>query len=287
VVLAYLIRGLSIARRTGEISAKGTVKASWIADTFNISHRAVKYAQAELRRLGWIGKDTSSFQRKLNRDGAYFSINLEWYPASDESPKQKGRASLSPTGNVEKASNHDSPIVTPGNSVQEFAPPCPKICTDFAPPREDKETSYEMKYQETQAPEPAGVCLEMEKAKSAKSRGDHAAPSWKNVGMQDLLRLDRLETLFAEATEKGWLNASEASALNFVAAAVRAREVGDDPPRLFVFLVRRGFWKSITQAQEDRARKALARCRELHPNCFRSFDQHKPRSETENFLEAA
>jgi predicted transcriptional regulator len=69
---------LSIARRTGEICAKGTVKASWIAGNFGLSRRAVKYAQAELRQLGWITKDSRSHQLKLNRDGAYFVINLNW-----------------------------------------------------------------------------------------------------------------------------------------------------------------------------------------------------------------
>ncbi|MCI0538272.1 MAG: hypothetical protein L0Z50_23955 [Verrucomicrobiales bacterium] len=49
VALAYVARGLSIARRTGEINAKGTVKASWIADSFGLSLRAVEYAQAKLR----------------------------------------------------------------------------------------------------------------------------------------------------------------------------------------------------------------------------------------------
>ncbi len=66
-MLAYILRGLAIAPRTGEINAKGTVKASWISVVLNLSERAVKYAQAWLREHGWIAPDTHSHQCKLNR----------------------------------------------------------------------------------------------------------------------------------------------------------------------------------------------------------------------------
>jgi len=46
-----------------------------------------------------------------------------------------------------------------------------------------------------------------------------------------LRRIDRLEALFVQAAHAGWMQPSEANALNFVAAAVRAREVGHDPAR--------------------------------------------------------
>lgn len=267
VVIAYLVRGLSIARKTGEISAKGTVKASWIADTFNVSMRAVKYAQAELRCLDWIGKDTNSVQRKLNRDGAYFAINLSWTTGQPaEGGDAKGTATSALTRHPLQ-SNSDQSIVSSGKDDCKIAPPLLQNCTDFAPPREDKETSYEVKYQRTQTPEPADVCFKERQEPAPATRSEHASPSWRNVCTEDLCRLDRLEVLFIEATRQGWLHASEASALDFVGAAVRAREVGEHPPKLFVFLVRHSLWSHISQAQEDRARTALARCRELHPNC--------------------
>ena len=65
------------------------------------------------------------------------------------------------------------------------------------------------------------------------------------------------------------MQSSEANALNFVAAAVRAREVGHDPARLFVNLVRQSLGQHITQAQEERARLALVRFRERRPEGFR------------------
>lgn len=76
-VIAYLLRGLSLARN-GEVRGAGTVKVSWICEVCQISERAARFARAELIRLGWITKDTGSFQRKLNRDGAYFQIDSAW-----------------------------------------------------------------------------------------------------------------------------------------------------------------------------------------------------------------
>ncbi len=86
VVLAYCLRGLAVDRRTGEVRGKGTVKASWIADAFGMSLRAVRSGRAELVRLGLVARDTGSKQWKLNRDGAYFSWNLAWPGASSSAP---------------------------------------------------------------------------------------------------------------------------------------------------------------------------------------------------------
>jgi len=76
-VIAYLIRGLSLDA-SGEVRGKGTAKISWICALSGISERAARSARAELIRMGWITKDTGSFQRKLNRDGAYFVIDTAW-----------------------------------------------------------------------------------------------------------------------------------------------------------------------------------------------------------------
>jgi hypothetical protein len=227
VTLAYLARGLSIARRTGEICAKGTVKASWIAENFGLSRRAVKYAQAELRELGWITKDTRSHQLKLNRDGAYFVINLNW--------NFEARAT-----NIEKTNSAGAPaavtvIVERDKSRSNPAPLRPQTAPVFAPPKEDKETSNEDQHQETRAAEPsAGVFPEGEGTPSAHP----PRPTLQDVRADDLTRLSRLEELHHQAVTAGWIPASEAMALNFVAASVRAREVGHEPVRIFVTLVR-------------------------------------------------
>lgn len=253
VVCAYLVRGLSLARRTGEITACGTVKASWIANVFDASHRAVKYAQAELLRLGWITRDTQSHQLKLNRHGAYFTINLEWRePALTLVEK--------PRTNDSQREDPVAPLVYRDKNVVPIAPPSQETAPDFAPPKKDKETSNEDQNQETAAlaQKSAGCCKERRKN-----------PALRNIQRVDLYRFDRLEVLYEQAVEAGWIKPCEASALNFIAAAVRAREVGRDPPRVFVTLLRRKLWHHLTQAQEETARRALNRFREVDPDRFR------------------
>jgi hypothetical protein len=95
-------------------------------------------------------------------------------------------------------------------------------------------------------------------------------PDLRDIRNDDLRRLDRVAALYRQAVRVGWLAGSEANALNFAAAAVRAREVDGDPARVFVSLVRRGLWHHITQAQEERARRALSRFREVDPDLFRT-----------------
>jgi hypothetical protein len=232
VMLGYVVRGLTLAPRTGGIRAKGTVKASWLARTLGLSLRTVRYAQAWLQRTGWVPKDTGSFQRKLNRDGAYFVLNLEWPPPG--------------TGRLVKRHK----------ARREIAPLASKNCTSFAPLREDRETSTEGKHQEARPPSRtlvAGVC------KRGREDNPGDAPNLSDVQPGDLCRLSRVEALYRQACARGWLVPGEANRLNVLAAAVRAREVGRDPPRVFVTLLRRRLWHHVTQAQEDRARRALAR----------------------------
>lgn len=255
VVIAYMVRGLAITRETGIISSKGTVKASWIAETFGLSQRGVKYAQAVLRALNWITKDTQSLQRKLNRDGAYFVINMDW--------KLRRQATASARKNESVGAEEGRPFVNRDKTVVSFAPPGPGNAPTFAPPIENKKTSIENKHQRTQLAEAPGVCGEVGKNVSLPE------PSLDNIRREDLHHFSRLERLYVQTVERGWIQASEAKALNFIAAAVRAREVGDDPVRLFVSLVRKGLWHHITQAQEDYARRALVRYRKQHTEHFR------------------
>jgi hypothetical protein len=82
--LAYVLRGLTLDRRTGELKGRGCIKASWIAQYFGLSLRAVRLARSLLISSGFISKDVVSFQRKLNRDGSYFEIDLAMYAAKLE-----------------------------------------------------------------------------------------------------------------------------------------------------------------------------------------------------------
>jgi hypothetical protein len=227
-LLAYLVRGLSIERGTGEVRGAGAVKATWIARVLGLSERSVRSARAELIQLGVITKDVGSHQRKLNRDGAYFRVNLAWKDAAHPRIEAEGAA----------------------EDVRASAPPVATTAGRFAPPEKRPKTPSDLKDQKLAPCEPAGAC------------GRRGEVRLRDVRPADIRRLSSLRELYDQAVCAGWLRGSEASFLAFAAAAVRANRVGTDPVRLFVAIVRRGLWHHVTAADEDRARAVIGRDRE-------------------------
>jgi DNA-binding IclR family transcriptional regulator len=230
VMLGYVCRGLALDRVGGAVRETGTVKASWLAETLGLSLRSVRYAQAELRSTGWIGKDVGSKQWKLNRHGAWFRIRLDWKPPL---------------------------VVTEGaacdaTSRAQFAHPTPDSRTSVAPPKEDRKTPSESK---NQKPGVFGTGIGKERPVCPTPL---PAPTLANIRLADLHDRERLRSLHRQAVARGWFPDSEADALNFVAAAVRARSTPvRDPVRVFVALIRGRRWGHVTQAQEDEARRML------------------------------
>ena len=255
-IVAYLLRGLTLDRKTGEVRGKGTVKISWICEAFNISDRAAKTARAELIKIGWISKDENSFQRKLNRDGAYFVININWNRRVLHSEEPKRR-------DTQKSHSVVVPVDNSAASSLEFSPLTPQKSAQFSPPIERLKTSYEYKNQKTQRTEPAGVC-------KTKKTGENK-PRIYDVTPEDLGSFSRVEELFFQAAKRGLIEPTEAGAVNFLAAAVRAKTVSGDAPRVFMGIVRGKLWKNITQADEDRALAALRRFRADNPDRFRCY----------------
>ena len=231
VMLGYICRGMTVDRQGGEVRGVGTVKASWLADVLEMSLRSVRYAQAELRALGWVGKDTGSKQKKLNRHGAWFSISLDWNP----------------------------PAVASGESASEvpqvrseIAPPPPEKCTPVAPPKKDPKTLSESKNQKP------GVFGTGNGKVSQPKAAPPPAPNLKNILTADLSDRERLESLFRQAVDRKWVRPCESDKLNFFAAAIRARNTSArDPVRVFVTLVKRRQWSHVTQAQEDEGRRVM------------------------------
>jgi hypothetical protein len=66
-----------------------------MADILGVSERAVRYARKELLQLGIITADTGSHQRKLNRTGAYFTVNVGWKPAGKLQADQSKKGGIS------------------------------------------------------------------------------------------------------------------------------------------------------------------------------------------------
>jgi hypothetical protein len=87
------------------------------------------------------------------------------------------------------------------------------------------------------------------------------APSICNMLKADLFNLDRLERLYRQAVYHQWIRPSQNQALNWVVAAVHARNCREkgkgDSVRIFAGIVRRGLWQVINQAEEDYARVVI------------------------------
>jgi hypothetical protein len=232
-ILAYALRGLVIERRTGAVRGVGAVKASWIAEHLGLSLRAVKSARRVLIELGWITRDVGSVQRKLNRDGAYFTINLAW-DGSLPAPRILGVETATPLGRADSA------------------PPAAQTCSVSAPPSERQETYFVSKNQKPSAPPKSGTG-DLQKERE---------PDLRDVKAIDLEAFSRTEALYEQAVAAGIVERSDASYLNWFAAAVRAKTTSaGDPVRLFLGIVRKRLWHHITQEQEDRARRAIVRYR--------------------------
>jgi hypothetical protein len=121
-MIGYLLRGLAL-EPTGKLRTAGTVKISWICALCEVSERAARAARAELIRLGWITKDRGSFQRKLNRDGAYFVINPAWRKKCTQSapPNKKQETPLGSKN--QKPASRAEPGVCTANTEKTLGTP--------------------------------------------------------------------------------------------------------------------------------------------------------------------
>ncbi len=266
VLLTYLERGMSLDK--GKIKNAGTVKASLISSQTGITLRSVRTARAELLDLGIITPDTTKYQRKLNRDGAYFTINLSWN--EDKKTVRVVHCAHSLSTGLLVVPTFPGPVDNSKQPVQKISPLPIKNSTKISPPYRDKLSSYEIRNQKTQsfASNSSGVFTKQER----KSGGEGKVllpPTIKNVLKADLENFGRCEELYFQATRKNLIEASEAGAINFLAAAVRAKSVSGDAPRIFMGIIRKKLWKNITQADEDRALLALKRFRADNPDRFR------------------
>jgi hypothetical protein len=135
-ILGHLMR--CVYMRKGECSAKGTCKASWIAQTFGVSLRSVKAARKELAEMGWLDVTESDHWHR-QRWGGTAVVNLAWSGLR----KQKRQSESAPR---------------PGLSTTESAPPDIK-----------QETPSESRYQNLTSPERPGVKREGEEKPSIRN----------------------------------------------------------------------------------------------------------------------
>jgi hypothetical protein len=244
--IGFLLRGLSL-KRGGAINEKGTMKAGFLACLTGISLRAAKAARKALIALGWLNEDTSSTQRKLNRTGAYFVINIGW--------KNKQKQSSEPCNGTTRSSFVGKLL---HKTKSKNAPPQHFSTGDFAPPYKDKDlpkgTKKDQKLDEASR---SGVSRNTPSDPNQDSRGESVLPppSFRNILYADLKHIERIMTLYEQASASGVVKPSEAMLINFVAAAVRAVEVssGESSVRIFRALVVKKMWGYVTHEQENQA----------------------------------
>ncbi|HQH27597.1 MAG TPA: hypothetical protein PLP17_09400, partial [Oligoflexia bacterium] len=232
-VLAHLVRCLW--KKGKEIVSKGLVKASWVARLCGISERAVHGARRWMQEKKFLTV-LEVKQQILNRFGGCFVIALQH--EGERCDRCGGKAAKRRVPHNSKRSR------VAGKSKNEFAPPYKQV-------HSIKSTSTT-----NQKDNPA-----FGKSAGFLSRNSEK-PTLKDIKLDDLHRLSRLEELYQQATAANWLLDCEANLRNFVAAAVRATRVSGDAVRIFVGIVKKGLFHHITQAEEDRAVQALKRYRE-------------------------
>ena len=224
-ILGHLIRCMFYKR--GMCHPKGCVKASWIAEVFGVSERAVQGQRRHLVALGWLLPQETS-QRTLNGHGLWVTINLAWDALTEAKERLYEPVVEQPGG---------------GEGAQEPALPPAEIPAKLSPPPQEKASSNFHSLVNTPEPLPRGGSKNQEPAsggttgvyisesESKKTEAPADRPTLRDVKPEDLRNPARLLDLHAQAIDAGYVSSSEASRLNFFAAANHARVIGSRNPR--------------------------------------------------------
>jgi hypothetical protein len=222
-IIAYLIRCLFWHKNENAYRVDGRAKASWIAEMFGLSRRAVIDARARLVELGWL-VHLPAAQWELNRWGGRYAINTAWADGEDAAFEAS------------------------------FAPPQKENASSFAPP--DKQiSSPNREAKKTRRPTFGGPAGASHKTTQEKE----AVPRINNILPNDLRDDARTQDLYQHACGTGQANTSEHGRLQFFSLVERARARGQEPCRLLAWLLRHQRFDFITQSDEDAAAARIKR----------------------------
>lgn len=223
-VLGHLLR--CVYYRKCGVRSDGLVKASWIADVFNVHERNVKAARRQLAACGLLHLGTAN-QFVLNRFGLPTVFNLAWSDPTRILVKR------------EKATERK----------QRNPPPrAAQSTTQSPPPRRTGNSLTRSKNQKLRGPSPHGV-----RSRTGKGRG----PWFGHVVPEDLKSPERLEVLFKRACREGHLRDCEADRLLMFASAVHALRIGrTNPPGLFMSTIR-GRGRFVAVRDEIQATRSM------------------------------
>src|SRR5512135_3072740 len=139
-ILGHLIRCLVYKR--GLCQPKGCVKASWIAQVFGLSERAVKEQRLHLIALGWLLPQKTP-QRTLNAHGLWVTINLAWDGLSDAKQKLCQPAAEESTGAGQGDTQEPAPQPALEPREEPAPPPAETPLKTLPPSRFYKEENKE------------------------------------------------------------------------------------------------------------------------------------------------
>jgi hypothetical protein len=287
-VLGILLRCLSRGR--GGFKSRGRVKAAWVARVFDVDLRRVKAARKELIDLGWLVPEDSD-QWAMNRWGATYHVDLAWGRAAVEDgprlpppPAPGGRRLPPPDSDPEPLREHKNqepdsggpagvqvregaggrippPTLRAPSTDPVVAAPVPSVARNLGPgrPRPAPVTD-----ESGTSPPGAGSRRPVSPRPATAADGAGGAPlpppNLDDVRVEDLKDTGRLIGLLDRAIARDLVGPSEADRLRFVAAAEHALASGkENPPGLFMYLVRGRRWRYLTQEDEDRANARIKR----------------------------
>jgi hypothetical protein len=261
-VLGHLFRCLYY--RDGQCQPEGLCKASWIAEVFGVSERAIKTARRRLEAIGFLQR-TETAQWLLNRYGQKMTINLHWagLPPAEvpHSELVAEIASLPATSPHETAppDSHQQLPTEEKNQKPAASRTAGVLSTLLAQAREAiREGTAPLT-----KPEPILRChvatLQQERLVAAKKEATPVPPpTLRHILLQDLQDTGRLLDLYAQAIQTELIGSSEAERLTFVGLAQHVLAYRpENAGGLFRQLLTRRCFHFVTHEDEDAAQQRL------------------------------
>jgi hypothetical protein len=261
-ILGHLFRCLYY--RQGQCRADGFCKASWIAQVFGVSERAVKTARRRLEALGFLQR-TETPQWVRNRYAQKMTINLQWDGTAVSALMSSEAISAAPPATLERE-------ITPPDSNKKLSetkhqkPACDGatgvLSTLVAQARECLRTGTSLLTESAPVltSTAAADVKVTHRATPRRTVAPTSPPHLQHVLSRDLQDIERLLVLHVQAVQTNLIGPSEADRLAFVALAHHVLHFRPaNPGGLFLQPLRQRRFHLITQEEEDRAQQSLKR----------------------------
>jgi hypothetical protein len=262
-VLGHLFRCLYY--RDGQCCPEGLCKASWIADVFGVSERAVKTARQRLEAIGFLQR-TETAQWVLNRYGQKMTINLQWVgrplpeapfpvPVSELAPLP---AALPP--NPAPPDSHQQLPTEENNQEPAASRPTGILSTLFAQARECLRTGTALPVDSEPVIARTVPAPTREEPRSTPglTQTPMPTPQLQHVTLPDLKDTERLLALYAQSVQAKLIGPSEAERLTFVGLAQHVLAYHpENAGGLFRHLLTQRCFHFVTQEEEDAAQQRL------------------------------